>query len=382
MSNAHDSGVGSSRRSSSSALLSADGRYEVERLLSLQLCMSPVPLPENVLANWRNWSSDQAESVIANAQDRLATAIDAWQLTDLAPMPGGEVALVLVATSPAGEAVLKVNPNLAGDTDVLATEPRALALWSGAGAAPQVYATRDNGLTMLLQRVRPGTTLREATTDAMSIVGTLGGLCRVVHQHVDPQRFCRLADGSEANGWRRELAGTREHDELERLLKPSSDDRLLHTDLHCINAGQADAPGRWSAQPAHPACAPRAPGRRGPSTPPASAVRHWLRSRAARVPDPGRDPTRGRLPRRAEIRVRRATPQSDYPATRRRSPNTGAEGALIHTHRVMRAGMPHASAVGRGSRSRDDRHASAALRGPRQQAPTRPYADQRFMNIG
>ena len=85
MSNAHDSGVGSSRRSSSSALLSADGRYEVERLLSLQLCMSPVPLPENVLANWRNWSSDQAESVIANAQDRLATAIDAWQLTATEP---------------------------------------------------------------------------------------------------------------------------------------------------------------------------------------------------------------------------------------------------------------------------------------------------------
>jgi streptomycin 6-kinase len=106
-----------------------------------------------------------------------------------------------------------------------------------------VYATRDNGLTMLLQRVRPGTTLREATTDAMSIVGTLGGLCRVVHQHVDPQRFCRLADGSEANGWRRKLAGTREHDELERLLKPSSDDRLLHTDLHCINALRSG--NRW-----------------------------------------------------------------------------------------------------------------------------------------
>lgn len=60
-------------------------------------------------------------------------------------------------------------PNLArGDRRAVA-EPRALALWSDGGAAPQVYGTRDNDMTtMLLERVRPGTTARETNTDAAS----------------------------------------------------------------------------------------------------------------------------------------------------------------------------------------------------------------------
>ncbi len=193
-------------------------------------------LPKHVLENWRDSLPEDAEDIIADVRDRLAAAIDAWQLTDLVPMPGGEVALVFAVSSPSGEAVLKVNPSLAGEVDVLAAEPRALGLWSGLGIAPQVYGTRDDGMTMLLERVRPGMTLREATTDSLRVVEALGALCPSLHQQVRPGLFCRLADGPEANAWRRELVGTRECDELERLLRGSSEDRLLHTDLHCINA--------------------------------------------------------------------------------------------------------------------------------------------------
>jgi streptomycin 6-kinase len=199
--------------------------------------MGHVPLlPEHVLENWRDSSPGEAEGIIADVRSRLAAAIDAWELTDLVPMPGGEVALVLAVSSPLGEAVLKVNPSLADDTDVLAREPHALGLWSRAGVAPRVYGTRDDGMTLLLERVRPGMTLREATTDALRIVEALGALCPFLHQQVNPVSFSRLADGPEATAWRRELVGTREYDELEGLLQPGSDDRLLHTDLHCINA--------------------------------------------------------------------------------------------------------------------------------------------------
>jgi hypothetical protein len=88
-----------------------------------------------------------------------------------------------------------------------------------------VLATRDDGLTLLLNRVRPGHNLRGA--DAYEIVQTLGALCPRVHLPVTPGRFRPTGEGSQALSWRRALAGTRELDELERLPTPARGDRLL-----------------------------------------------------------------------------------------------------------------------------------------------------------
>jgi streptomycin 6-kinase len=184
--------------------------------------------------NWRVWWPAQADAIAADVHARLTEAVAAWRLSALEPLPNGEVALVFGATTKGGEAVLKLSPRVAGETDELGQEGSALQLWASAGIAPHVLAARDDGLTLLLERVRPGHDLRHA--DAFEIVRTLGALCPRVHLAVPPGRFRPLGAGSQAESWRRGLAGTRELDELEQLLTPTPQDRLLHIDLHWHNA--------------------------------------------------------------------------------------------------------------------------------------------------
>jgi streptomycin 6-kinase len=184
--------------------------------------------------NWRTWWPSQAEAIAADVRVRLTSAVAAWRLSALEPLPGGEVALVFAVATPDRDAVLKLSPRVAGETNELAQEGSALELWASAGIAPHLLAARDDGLTLLLERVRPGHDLRHA--DASEIVRTLGALCPRVHLAVAPGRFRPLGAGSQAESWRRALAGTRERDELEQLLTPTHQDRLLHTDLHWLNA--------------------------------------------------------------------------------------------------------------------------------------------------
>jgi streptomycin 6-kinase len=199
-------------------------------LVSLQV----IPMCSVAENNWRVWWPSHADAIAADIRARLTAAVAAWQLSRLEPLPGGEVALVFAATTPNGDAVLKLSPRVTGATDALAREGAALALWADAGIAPHVLAARDDGLTLLMERVRPGHDLRHA--DAAEIVQTLGALCPQVHLAVAPGQFQGLGEGSEARSWRHALAGTRELSELERLLIPSREDRLLHTDLHWLNA--------------------------------------------------------------------------------------------------------------------------------------------------
>jgi len=201
-------------------------------LISLEV----IPMCSAPESNWRAWWPSRADEIAADARRRLAAAVDGWRLRDLEPMLGGEVALVFAVAAPDGDAVLKVNPRVAGATDELAQEGHALELWAGQGIGPRVLGARDDGLTLLLQRIRPGHNLRDTGADARQIMRTLGGLCPRIHLVAEPGRFCPLGEGSEATSWRHALAGTRELAELERLLTPSREDRLLHTDLHWLNA--------------------------------------------------------------------------------------------------------------------------------------------------
>jgi hypothetical protein len=194
------------------------------------------PLPETVHPNWRMWWPEHADAIAADMRVRLPAAIDAWGLRELTPLRGGNVALVFAVSSAQGEAVLKLTPNVTGETDELAREPLALELWAAAGVGPQVHGSRDGGLTILMQRIRPGGNLRDTGADALEIVSTLGRLCRRIHLAGQEHRFRRLRDGTDVGGWRRRLADTREGGELERLLVPGHDDRLLHIDFHWLNA--------------------------------------------------------------------------------------------------------------------------------------------------
>jgi hypothetical protein len=197
-----------------------------------------VEVPASVLANWREWFPGRVDALQADIRQRSAAAVDAWGLTGLAPLPGGEVALVLAARHAGGEAVLKLSPRVTG----LDAESRALALWSARGISPELWGTRDDGLTLLLARVRPGVSLRDTGAGAEEIVETIGGLCPAIHVRVEPGRFETLARFAEQEGWTETFAGTAEQDELARLVTPSEGDRLLHVDLHWLNVVRGD---RW-----------------------------------------------------------------------------------------------------------------------------------------
>ncbi len=190
--------------------------------------------------NWPIWWPSLADQLEADAATRLAAAIEAWGLHELARLPGGEVALVFAASCSQGEAVLKLSPRV---VDSARSEADALELWARSGTAPQVLGVRDGGLTILMRRISPGQNLRDTGADADEIVATLGSLCPRVHVEAAPGAFAHLRDGAEAAAWRRALADSREHDELERLMVADPRDRLLHIDLHWLNVLRG--PDHW-----------------------------------------------------------------------------------------------------------------------------------------
>ena len=207
--------------------------------------MEPVAIPDHVRANWRDWWPDEADAIATAMPGRLAAALAAWQLRDPVALGEGEVALVFAVLGADGhEAVLKLNPAAARDPE-LADEHRALALWAGAGAAPRVYGTRDEGRTLLLERIRPGAHLPAGPADAERILEVLGTLARRLHVPVPAGTFGSLAASANARSWRDSLADPRDRDELADLLSPVGDERLLHLDLHRLNA--LSTGGGWVA---------------------------------------------------------------------------------------------------------------------------------------
>jgi streptomycin 6-kinase len=161
----------------------------------------------------------------------------------LQPLSGGEVALVLGARSAAGDAVLKLSPWPDGARP--SREGDALSVWAERGASPRVLGARDDGHTLLLERIRPGRSLRDTGAGGPAIVDTIGRLCRTLHGARPPARLPSLAEHALADGWFTALLGTPEHDLLRRLTVPGAEDRLLHLDLHWLNA--LEGPNGWLA---------------------------------------------------------------------------------------------------------------------------------------
>jgi streptomycin 6-kinase len=155
-----------------------------------------------------------------------------WRLRDPRPLEGGCVALVCAVEG----AVLKVTPRGHRDDAQLAGEGAALAFWEPTGAVPRLLGSRDQGFTLLMERLEPGTPLNETGLGWEEQLVPLGELAARLHAQGDPgDGFVSMSDYCTA--WRGALAGEPALlAELERLVAPAGDDVLVHADLHGANA--------------------------------------------------------------------------------------------------------------------------------------------------
>jgi streptomycin 6-kinase len=164
--------------------------------------------------------------------ERFAAAVDGWGLRDPRWLGGGYVALVFEATRDRRPVVLKVNPGGHPDAAQLAGEAAALAFWEPTGAVPKVYGSRDGGLTILLERLVPGTVLERTSIDWDDRLAMLGGLAATLHERRRPADV-GISMSEFTRDWRGALAGEPELlAELDELIEPADDDVLVHADLH------------------------------------------------------------------------------------------------------------------------------------------------------
>jgi streptomycin 6-kinase len=182
------------------------------------------------------WPSRDAASLVADVRARLDSAVDEWDLQDARPLIGGQVALVCAAERDGAPVVVKANPRGTGDDRQLATEGDALAFWATTDAVPRVLGVRDDGFTILLDRLMPGHALDDAALTWDERLTTLGRLAARLHAAGPaPSRF--LHAGAFLESWRPVVAGDRALSrELEELLRPARSDVLVHLDLHGGNA--------------------------------------------------------------------------------------------------------------------------------------------------
>jgi streptomycin 6-kinase len=166
--------------------------------------------------------------VDAMARDVLArreAAVEAWGLGRPAPLPGGNVALLLAAD----DVVLKVHPRGHLDDEQLAAEAAALAFWAPTGAVPRLDGVRDGGFTLLMERLVPGTPLDAAGVAWVERLEVLGALVGRLHAVGAAPGSIPHIGGTYARDWRRLLGDS-------PLFVPRDDDVLLHADLHGGNA--------------------------------------------------------------------------------------------------------------------------------------------------
>ncbi|MDQ3631869.1 MAG: aminoglycoside phosphotransferase family protein [Actinomycetota bacterium] len=202
----------------------------------------PNTLPLRAAPNWQQWWPDHAAAAVEDARTRLAAAVEAWELCDLCPLGDGEVAVVLAARTGGRDVVVKVNPRVAGHTDELDGEAAGLAYWAPTGAVVTLLRSRDDGATMLLERLRPGATLHDANEGEHATLQTLGELAARLHATGPPStgKFAQLAESSLGRDLTAALRDQPEADELAQLLRPDTSDTLIHADLHSLNALQTD----------------------------------------------------------------------------------------------------------------------------------------------
>lgn len=185
-----------------------------------------VAVPERILANWREWYPRSVDSIAAEIQGRAAAAIEAWRLEDARPFGTGEVALVLEARRAGLPVVCKLSP-----PDVsLGDEASALASWTG--ICPELLETRDRGLTMLMERLEPGTPLLQDAGSVDAELRVIGSLAVRLHAAPAPD-VPPLAGSALMQEWAEALPDAADREELAELARPG--DVVIHSDLHANN---------------------------------------------------------------------------------------------------------------------------------------------------
>ena len=154
--------------------------------------------------------------------ERFAAAVEHWRLSDLEPLDSGAVALVCAT----GDAVLKLNPRGHPDDHQLAGEGDSLAFYEPTGAVARLLGQRDDGFTLLVERLEPGTALDESGLSWEERLELLGNLAARLHARgAPPDTFVSMSDF--CADWPAEV---------ERPVAAGGDDVLVHADLHGGNA--------------------------------------------------------------------------------------------------------------------------------------------------
>lgn len=193
--------------------------------------------------NWAEWFGPEWDAVRIATAARARAAMQEWGVVDARPFGSGGVGYVYRARLRTGDAVvLKVEPVTTAWTAGAAD--RALVVWARAGLAPRVLAARDDGRTLLLEPVTPGTELGDVTAGSVGasfpVIADVARRLRHADRTAADGPFPTIAAHAESDGWRRALtrrcpaAGA----ELEALLAlPATD--LIHNDLYQDNVLRA-----------------------------------------------------------------------------------------------------------------------------------------------
>jgi len=201
-------------------------------------------------AHWRSyWPGIDAEAVAADARERLEAARSAWGLEGVTRLPGGNVGVVCAASRGGTPVVVKVAPRGHDEERRLAAEGDALDHWRATAAVPELFDCRDDGLTLLMERLEPGITADDARLAPAAHLELLGDLAARLHRAGPPSPAFETAR-SYAATWPAALAGDAELASiLDELSAPSDEDVLVHADLHGGNALRSGS--EWKAIDPH-----------------------------------------------------------------------------------------------------------------------------------
>lgn len=190
-------------------------------------------LPGEVVARWREWYDPETVARHrADVEARAERALAAWELERPRLLEGGHVALTAAAESADGPCVLKVKPRDPAFGD------EGGCLVACAPLTPRLLDRRDDGYTLLIELLEPGTALDRSGLDRLEqldVIGRLARRLRAVAFEAPP-----LRDSAMAAEWLEALDGA-ERDRLAALL--SDESVLVHTDLHPANV--LDDRGQW-----------------------------------------------------------------------------------------------------------------------------------------
>lgn len=185
-----------------------------------------VAIPQRILDNWGEWFGPRSSEIAEQVESRAGAAIEEWNLQQPRLMEGGEVALVLEAVRDGAPVVCKLSP----PDPMLGEEARALAAWDG--VCPELLGTRDEETTILMERLRPGTSLGDSGAPVAEQLRVIGEAARCIHLAPAPD-VPRLAGTELAREWAESLEDDGDRAELAELL--DAGDVVIHTDLHGYN---------------------------------------------------------------------------------------------------------------------------------------------------